>query len=1291
MPASKITFNGINRAVSDFSNAGSCEELINLRPTDTGLNPAKDFQVMMRNIPWRNIWVHKVGPYIKYIAMKVVDNGTGKEISFWQIDENGEVIGSALGEPFTVDWEFDENSVHFAATGNIFTISIADKGTETYKDFSFQWKDERYVKVTGEMEQLIGIMSAATIEQGEVQAYNTPVPYPSDLITLADSINSAFNILEVENPDVAFGRFIVAICLRTKDGEEFWTAKWMGNYMDDTLKTDTQGDSDFQYSFNPEDQEWYDSENEWLNILMCTESDTNPEALARLGGCTYSVHLPRVLSEDYDVDTSMLSEVCVYASRPERYVDTDDPSAIDYTMEIAGGMPTGRVLVHIPLREETGYHPEDQLLYLQERVPIKALIGRSKTINLKFGGVVQTTAKTMEVDAGMVLRYGNMLSYNNRLHYYGSTSHTFVPQPYFIPIGEPTTGIIYIRMNKPDGSSLLLRIPGLKTYYTDTPLALCPSTSVTNIYLRPSLESTEVWEMDTKPSNRYNFTYSNAIYPTDSADLLAELNAAEPMWSFYTDEPQDLNVTEQYNPFVFDVSHSYRAPGAILDVQPQMVSVPDVTYGDYPLNVFTSNGVFALTQGNGEVLYARFVPVSGLVSESNCAVTDEGTFFIAAGGIWLIAGRRTILVSDALHEGPHKYIRSAVGYQALSHNEEIYNVQPYESQVPFDEFLKGAVLSFNRYRAEIIVSSPYYNYSYVLSLKYRQWFKIAHRFTQSTVGGDIIIGLVGIDTASSDYCVLNCANAMPDDPDDNTARTVTLSVTDDNGGTFSVSVDFIPEASEGEEYVPVTGVSLNKSTASVTAGTNLTLSATVTPSNATNRAVTWSTSNASVATVSPAGVVKGVTPGTATITVTTVDGGYTATCAVTVVAAVTYPHFEQSSYTILMGESESFNVLNPEGMAVCFRVSSALYAKTTAGREVLTSTYDSDGNTGTRIPISVTNTRMEGTYTISAKAIGGTLYDTCTINIVSEEDYIPVTSVSLNKSEITLAGPGATETLIATVEPDYATDTSVSWSSTADSVASVDENGEVTAVAQGTTTITATSNDDPTKSASCIVTVVGSSYVPVESLSISPVSATAPAGRLIYFDFTILPANATNKGVKCSTNASISDSSVAIVYTGGDDRVGVLTQNPGTTTLTAFAKDNESITATATITVVADTVPVTGVTLDRSALAMNTGDTVKLTATVEPSNADDKTVSWSSDDTSVATVSSNGTVTAVGAGTATITVTTTDGDYTATCDVTVTEPVEGDAVEVSPLSLSFAAAGEVKNVTITTTGTWTAE
>ena len=81
--------------------------------------------------------------------------------------------------------------------------------------------------------------------------------------------------------------------------------------------------------------------------------------------------------------------------------------------------------------------------------------------------------------------------------------------------------------------------------------------------------------------------------------------------------------------------------------------------------------------------------------------------------------------------------------------------------------------------------------------------------------------------------------------------------------------------------VPVTGVVLDKSTASVTVGATTTLTASVAPANASNKSVTWSTSDSSVATVS-GGVVTGVAAGSATITVTTVDGGFTDTCTVTV-------------------------------------------------------------------------------------------------------------------------------------------------------------------------------------------------------------------------------------------------------------------------------------------------------------------------------------------------------------------------------------------------------------------------
>ena len=84
------------------------------------------------------------------------------------------------------------------------------------------------------------------------------------------------------------------------------------------------------------------------------------------------------------------------------------------------------------------------------------------------------------------------------------------------------------------------------------------------------------------------------------------------------------------------------------------------------------------------------------------------------------------------------------------------------------------------------------------------------------------------------------------------------------------------------------------------------------------------------------------------------------------------------------------------------------------------------------------------------------------------------------------------------------------------------------------------------------------------------------------------------------------------------------------------------------------TVPVTGVSLDQSALTLTEDGTAQLTATVEPANATNKGVTWSSDDETVATVDANGNVTAVGAGEATITVTTEDGGFTGTCEVTVT-------------------------------------
>lgn len=118
--------------------------------------------------------------------------------------------------------------------------------------------------------------------------------------------------------------------------------------------------------------------------------------------------------------------------------------------------------------------------------------------------------------------------------------------------------------------------------------------------------------------------------------------------------------------------------------------------------------------------------------------------------------------------------------------------------------------------------------------------------------------------------------------------------------------------------VHTTGVSVSPTTASIEVGGTTQLTETVTPSNATDKSVSWSSSNTSVATVSSSGLVTGVGTGSATITVTTTDGGYTATCAVTVTAAVTYDYKLATSmvvgkkYLIANGNSGSVRLLTNE-------------------------------------------------------------------------------------------------------------------------------------------------------------------------------------------------------------------------------------------------------------------------------------------------------------------------------------------------------------------------------------------
>ncbi|WZX99675.1 Ig-like domain-containing protein [Bacillus sp. FSL W7-1360] len=258
---------------------------------------------------------------------------------------------------------------------------------------------------------------------------------------------------------------------------------------------------------------------------------------------------------------------------------------------------------------------------------------------------------------------------------------------------------------------------------------------------------------------------------------------------------------------------------------------------------------------------------------------------------------------------------------------------------------------------------------------------------------------------------------------------------------------------------------------------------------------------------------------------------------------------------------------------------------------------------------------------------------------------IAVSGVTI-KPETVSVEEGKTVQLQATVAPPDATNQQVSYTSSDEKVAAVNTSGLVTAVKQGEVTVTVKTADGNHTATSKIT--VTPKPVPVASVSVTPTTMELEVEKTVQLQTTVAPNDATNKQV---------------FYTSSDDKVAVVNKDglitavkPGEAQITVKTQDGNK-TATSKITVKAKPVPVASVSVTPTTMELEEGKTQSLKATVKPDNADDKTVTFKSADTSIATVDANGLVKAVKAGKTTVTATAKgDTSKTATCAVTVTAP-----------------------------------
>ncbi len=238
---------------------------------------------------------------------------------------------------------------------------------------------------------------------------------------------------------------------------------------------------------------------------------------------------------------------------------------------------------------------------------------------------------------------------------------------------------------------------------------------------------------------------------------------------------------------------------------------------------------------------------------------------------------------------------------------------------------------------------------------------------------------------------------------------------------------------------------------------------------------------------------------------------------------------------------------------------------------------------------------------------------------ITEKTTTSVTDIKLSKSSLNLT-VGQSDTLTATVLPNDATNKDVIWKSSDDTIASV-ENGKVTAKKAGKATITVTSADNETIKKTCEVTVTAN--VPVKDITLSKTNLTLAPGKSETLNVTFNPSNATNKGLTWKT----SNDKVATVVNGK-----VTAKKAGKATITVTTKDG-GFKKTCNVTV---KIPVKSVSLDKTKLTLGAKEKFTLKATVKPSNATNKTVTWKTSNKKVATVS-KGKVTTKKAGKVTIT------------------------------------------------------
>ena len=440
-----------------------------------------------------------------------------------------------------------------------------------------------------------------------------------------------------------------------------------------------------------------------------------------------------------------------------------------------------------------------------------------------------------------------------------------------------------------------------------------------------------------------------------------------------------------------------------------------------------------------------------------------------------------------------------------------------------------------------------------------------------------------------------------------------VAVSSGNGivSSCKVVVYDVYESENEDEVISVESINFSSDKITINQGESVYLDYNVSPENKDFKFI-WSSSNNDVATVSSDGVVLANNKGVSVITITSLNGVYD-TIEIIVVVPIINPDsisFNKSEFNLVLGDEIQLSVI---------------YSPTNTNVKSI-KWSSSNSNVAAVNDKGVISSKGIGTSTITATSSNGKVAS-LHLNVV--EKKVEVEKISLNHSSYELE-VGSSIQLIETLFPSNTTNNEVVWSSSDDSIVSVDNNGVIAAKKVGSATITVKTVNG--KSATSKISVVKKEIL-VSEIKTDKSKVSLLEGESVSVVTSVLPSNAVNKILIWKS----SNESVAIVDSNGK----ITGKSAGNAVVTVESTNGK--TSIINVVVQKNDIAVASISLDKTEVVLTVGDKLKVYPTILPSDASNKNIVWSSGNSNVASVSQDGVITAKWGGVSTITAKTANG------------------------------------------------